>query len=129
MGSAISSQKTNLSDIRSRIRQRRRTKIFPKRTASSVPPCKRSSNNQVSSPSSPRRSSFSLSPTKKKNMSIQSYPIRTVPILESRDDSEVSHTDEFYDAVSFDDNKGDAMKAHNGIDCCTASKEVCPEDQ
>lgn len=129
--SAISSQKTNLSDIRSRIRQRRRTKIFPKRTASSVPPSKRSSNDQASSPSSPRRSSFSLSPTKKKKMIIQSYPIRTVPILESRDDSEVSHlnTDEFYDAVSFDDDKGGAMKAHNGIDCCTASKELLPEDQ
>ena len=129
--SAISSQKTNLSDIRSRIRQRRRTKIFPKRTASSVPPSKRSSDNQASSPSFPRGSSFSLSPTKRKNMSIQSYPIRTVPILESRDDSEVSNlnTDEFYDAVSFDDDKGGAMKAHNGIDRCTASKELLPEDQ
>ena len=64
-------------------------------------------------------------------MSIQSYPIRTVPILESRDDSEVSHlnTDEFYDAVSFDDDKGGAMKVHNGIDCGTASKELFPEDQ
>ena len=64
-------------------------------------------------------------------MSIQSYPIRTVPILESRDDSEVSNlnTDEFYDAVSFDDDKGGVMKAHNGIDCCTASKELLPEDQ
>ena len=64
-------------------------------------------------------------------MSVQSYPIRTVPILESRDDSEVSNlnTDEFYDAVSFDDDKGGAMKAHNGIDCCPASKELFPEDQ
>lgn len=64
-------------------------------------------------------------------MSVQSYPIRTVPILESRDDSEVSNlnTDEFYDAVSFDDDKGGVMKAHNGIDCCTASKELLPEDQ
>ena len=107
-----SSQRHNLADIRSRIKQRRRTKMFSKSNYHHQPQ-KEESNNNATKSSSPSTSPLKLRSSTSKNTSKSEAVTnnntktrKTKSRVESRNDSDASKDhdhDEFYDALTFDD--------------------------